>query len=114
MVQDATDIVKMFKTAAQTEKLRLKDGSFPPFILPEEIKTTEYVKQTLLPLITDIRSRQIVWLRSQGMCWKGVAKEVGLTESQSKRVFKLSMPSIAKNNPYKKTKGFNSSLKKKR
>lgn len=30
---------------------------------------------------------RIICLRSQVLCWKTVAKEVGLTESQVKRVF---------------------------
>ena len=81
------DIAEMFKTAAQTELLLSQDGSVPAFVLPEDIATMRYVLDTLMPQIKDLRTRRIIWLRSQGLCWKTVAKEVGLTESQVKRVF---------------------------
>ena len=57
------------------------------FVLPEDVATMRFVIDTLMPQIADLRARRIVWLRSQGLCWKSVAKEVGLTESQAKRVF---------------------------
>ena len=76
-----------FRTAAQTEMLLSQDGSVPAFVLPEDISTMRYVLDTLMPQIKDLCSRRIIWLRSQGLCWKTVAKEVGLTESQVKRVF---------------------------
>lgn len=85
------NIAGMFKTAAQTELLLSQDGSVPPFVLPEDVATMRYVLDTLIPQIKDLRTRRIIWLRSQGLCWKTVAKEVGLTESQIKRVFGLSM-----------------------
>ncbi|MBQ8347010.1 MAG: hypothetical protein IJY17_05355 [Alphaproteobacteria bacterium] len=79
------------RTAAQTEMLLSQDGSVPAFVLPEDIATMRYVLDTLMSQIKDLRTRRIIWLRSQGLCWKTVAKEVGLTESQAKRVFRLSM-----------------------
>lgn len=75
------------KTAAQTEMLLSQDGSVPAFVLPEDIAIMRYVLDTVMPRIKDLRARRIIWLRSQGLCWKSVAKEVGLTESQVKRVF---------------------------
>lgn len=75
------------RTAAQTEMLLSQDGSVPAFVLPEDMATMRFVIDTLMPQIADLRARRIVWLRSQGLCWKSVAKEVGLTESQAKRVF---------------------------
>lgn len=87
MFKTEEDLKKAFKIAAQAEKLRLKDGSFPPFVLPNEIEMMQYVFDNLLPKIKELRTRQIIWLRSQGKCWKSVAKEVGLTESQVKRIF---------------------------
>lgn len=85
------DIAGMFKTAAQMELLLSQDGSVPPFVLLEDMATMRFVIDTLMPQIADLRARRIVWLRSQGLCWKSVAKEVSLTESQIKRVFGLSM-----------------------
>ena len=81
------ELKNALKTAAQTEMLLSQDGSVPAFVLPEDIATMRYVLDTVMPRIKDIRPRRIIWLRSQGLCWKSVAKEVGLTESQVKRVF---------------------------
>lgn len=90
------DIAGLFKTAAQTELLLSQDGSVPPFVLPEDVATMRYVLDTLIPQIKDLRTRRIVWLRSQGLCWKTVAKEVGLTESQAKRVFGREIAALRK------------------
>ncbi len=85
-----------FKTAAQTEMFLSQDGNIPPFVLPEDVATMRYVLDTLMPQIADLRSRRIVWLYSQGLCWKSVAKEVGLTESQAKRVFAREIAALRK------------------
>ena len=90
------DIAGLFKTAAQTELLLSQDGSVPPFVLPEDMTTMRFVIDTLMPQIADLRARRIVWLRSQGLCWKSVAKEVGLTESQAKRVFGREIAALRK------------------
>lgn len=90
------NIAGMFKTAAQTELLLSQDGSVPPFVLPEDVATMRLVIDTLMPQIADLRARRIVWLRSQGLCWKTVAKKVGLTESQAKRVFAREITSLRK------------------
>ena len=90
------DIAGMFKTAAQTELLLSQDGSVSPFVLPEDVATMRFVIDTLMPQIADLRARRIVWLRSQGLCWKSVAKEVGLTESQAKRVFAREIAALRK------------------
>ena len=85
-----------FRTAAQTEMLLSQDGSVPAFVLPEDVETMRYVLDTLMPQIKDLRARRIVWLRSQGLCWKSVAKEVDLTESQAKRVFAREIAALRK------------------
>lgn len=84
------------RTAAQTEMLLSQDGSVPAFVLPEDVETLRFVIDTLMPQIADLRARRIVWLRSQGLCWKSVAKEVGLTESQAKRVFGREIAALRK------------------
>lgn len=84
------------RTAAQTELLLSQDGSVPPFVLPEDEATMRFVIDTMMPQIADLRARRIVWLRSQGLCWKSVAKEVGLTESQAKRVFAREIAALRK------------------
>lgn len=84
------------RTAAQTELLLSQDGSVPPFVLPEDKAMMRFVIDTLMPQIADLRARRIVWLRSQGLCWKSVAKEVGLTESQAKRVFGREIAALRK------------------
>ncbi len=84
------------RTAAQTEMLLSQDGSVPAFVLPEDIATMRYVLDTLIPQIKDLRTRRIIWLRSQGLCWKSVAKEVELTESQAKRVFAREIAALRK------------------
>ena len=58
--------------------------------------TMRFDIDTLMPQIADLRARRIVWLRSQGLCWKSVAKEVGLTESQAKRVFAREIAALRK------------------
>lgn len=88
------DLKTAFRTAAQTEKFRQKDGSFPPFVLPNEIKTTTYVKQVLLPQIPDMRVRQIIWLRSEGMCWKNIGKESNLNEDYARKLFRLQIQNL--------------------
>lgn len=55
-----------------------------------------FVIDTLMPQIADLRARRIVWLRSQGLGWKSVAKEVGLTESLAKRVFGREVAALRK------------------
>ena len=84
------------RTAAQTEMLLSQDGSVPAFVLPEDMATMRFVIDTLMPQIADLRARRIVWLRSQGLCWKSVAKEVSLTESQAKRVFGREIAALRK------------------
>ena len=81
------ELKNVLRTAAQTEMLLTQDGSVPAFVLQKDVATMRYVLDTLMPQIKDLRTRRIIWLRSQGLCWKSVAKEVGLTESQAKRVF---------------------------
>lgn len=83
-----------FKIAAQTERFLLKDGTFPPFVLQEDIETMRFVMDTFLPKIKDLRTRRLIWLRSQGICWKTIEKEIGLAESHAKRVFSQTLKDI--------------------
>ena len=96
MIFKTEELKTAFRTAAQTEMLLSQDGSVPPFVLPEDVATMRFVIDTLMPQIADLRARRIVWLRSQGLCWKSVAKEVGLTESQAKRVFGREISALRK------------------
>lgn len=82
------DIAEMFKTAAQTELLLSQDGSVPPFVLPEDVATMRFVIDTLMPQIADLRARRIVWLRSQGLCWKIISNELKLSQWQARTLFK--------------------------
>lgn len=82
------DIAGMFKTAAQTELLLSQDGSVPPFVLPEDVATMRFVIDTLMPQIADLRARRIVWLRSQGLCWKIISNELKLSQWQARTLFK--------------------------
>ena len=82
------DIAGMFKTAAQTELLLSQDGSVPPFVLPEDMATMRFVIDTLMPQIADLRARRIVWLRSQGLCWKIISNELKLSQWQARTLFK--------------------------
>lgn len=82
------DIAGMFKTAAQTELLLSQEGSVPPFVLPEDVATMRFVIDTLMPQIADLRARRIVWLRSQGLCWKIISNELKLSQWQARTLFK--------------------------
>lgn len=77
-----------FRTAAQTEMLLSQDGSVPAFVLPEDIATMRYVLDTLMPQIKDLRTRRIIWLRSQGLCWKIISNELKLSQWQVRTLFK--------------------------
>lgn len=82
------DLKNALKTAAQTEMLLSQDGSVPAFVLPEDIATMRYVLDTLMPQIKDLRTRRIIWLRSQGLCWKTISNELKLSQWQARTLFK--------------------------
>ena len=82
------ELKKALKTAAQTEMLLSQDGSVPAFVLPEDIATMRYVLDTLMPQIKDLRTRRIIWLRSQGLCWKTISNELKLSQWQVRALFK--------------------------
>ena len=90
------DLKNAFKTAARTNLLLSSDCSVPEYVLPDDIETMHFVINELMPQIKDLRSRRIVWLRSQGLCWKSVAKDVRLSESQVQRIFKREISGFRK------------------
>lgn len=91
------NIAGMFKTAAQTELLLSQDGSVPPFVLPEDMATMRFVIDTLMPQIADLRARRIVWLRSQGLCWKSISAKTGLSQWQVRNLFSKSIQYLCVN-----------------
>lgn len=82
------ELKNALRTAAQTEMLLSQDGSVPAFVLPEDIATMRFVLDTLMPRIKDIRTRRIIWLRSQGLCWKIISNELKLSQWQVRTLFK--------------------------
>ena len=58
-----------------------------PFISDTEREKAQFVTDVLLPAIHDLRTRKIIWLRSKGLCWKVIQKNVNLSRWQARRLY---------------------------
>ena len=58
-----------------------------PFISDTEREKAQFVTDVLLPALHDLRTRKIIWLRSKGLCWKVIQKNVNLSRWQARRLY---------------------------